>query len=88
MALIVSFAVILLVAALVGRVCSRARPGERRAGGGSSWPGVLGGEFGRTVHLPDTGHHHAGWGHSPDGGWGGDSGGSGGGDSGGGGGGS
>ena len=79
MALIVSFAVILLVAALVGRVCSRARPGERRAGGGSAWPGVLGGEFGRTVHLPDTGHHHAGWG--------GDSGGSGGGDSGGGGGG-
>jgi hypothetical protein len=93
--LIVSFLVILLVSALVGRVCAKSRPGEHRVHGDPSWPGVIGGSVGgdlgsTTVHLPDTGHHHSGWSHShshSDGGWGGDSGGFGGGDSGGGGGG-
>lgn len=82
MTLIVSFVVILLVAALVGRVCSKARPGEHRGSAAASWPGVLGGEAdgdpGHTVHLPDTGHH-SGWahshspshGHADGGGWGG-----------------
>ena len=92
MTLIVSFLVILLVSALVGRVCAKSRPGEHRVHGDRSWPGVIGGSVGgelgsTTVHLPDTGHH-SGWSHShSDGGWGGDSGGFGGGDAGGGGGG-
>ena len=87
MTLIVSFLVILLVAALVGRVCSRSRPGEHhRAPTEPGWPGLFGGsagsDLGGTVHLPDTAHHHSGWGHThshSDGGWGGDSGGGGGG---------
>ncbi|MFD0483175.1 hypothetical protein ACFQ46_11260 [Kineococcus sp. GCM10028916] len=53
MTLFVSFFVILLVAAVVGRVCSSSRPGDR--------PGV---EPDR-VHLPDTGHH-SGWAHAQD----------------------
>ena len=53
MTLFVSFFVILLVAAAVGRVCSSSRPGDR--------PGVEPQE----LHLPDTGqrsgrrHHRA-----------------------------
>ncbi|NAZ76698.1 hypothetical protein GTQ99_14900 [Kineococcus sp. T13] len=95
---LVSLAVILFVAALVGRVCSRTRPGQRRSADGDVWPGVAGGTAGEalggSVELPDTGirHHHS---HSSshsthDGGgwgWGGDGGGSGGDGSGGGGGG-
>jgi len=66
MTLFVSLVVIVLVAAVVGRVCSRSRPGSRRAGG-------------EGIVLPDTGHH-SGWahshnGHHHDGAWGGDSGG-------------
>lgn len=80
MTLFVSLVVIIGVAAIVGRICSRSRPGDRDLGDG--------------ISLPDTGHH-SGWahthGHTPghvlshdSGGWGGDVGG---GDSGGGGGG-
>ncbi|WP_432565267.1 hypothetical protein [Kineococcus sp. SYSU DK003] len=86
MTLFVSLVVILLVAAVVGRVCAKSRPGDRHGSSDSSWPAVFGGEFGRTVELPDTGHH-SGWGHAHShshshdgGGWGGDSSGGGGGD--------
>ena len=93
---LVSLVVILLVAALVGRVCSRMRPGERRSADGDVWPGVAGGaageSFGGSVELPDTGiRHHSHSSHHHDGGgwsWGGGDGGGSGGDGGGGGGGS
>ena len=92
---LVSLVVILLVAALVGRVCSRTRPGQRRSADGDVWPGVAGGTAGEalggSVELPDTGirHHTHSHHHHDGGGWGGwgDGGGSGGGSSGGGGGG-
>lgn len=51
MTLFVSFFVILLVAAVVGRVCSSSRPGDRP------------GPDPDRVHLPDTGHH-SGWAHA------------------------
>lgn len=53
MTLFVSFFVILLVAAVVGRVCSTSRPGDR--------PGA----DPEQLHLPDTGHH-SGWAHAHD----------------------
>ena len=53
MTLVVSFFVILLVAAVVGRVCSTSRPGDR--------PGAEP----EHVQLPDTGHH-SGWAHTRD----------------------
>lgn len=84
MVLVLSLVVIIAVAAVVGRVCGRSRPGERHSSVGSSWPG--------GVDVSDGSvHHHGGsTAHTHDsGGWGGDAGGgdSGGGDSGGGGGG-
>lgn len=49
MTLLVSFAVIVLVAALVGRSCARAKPGDR--------PGAAN----RTISLDS---HHSGWSHA------------------------
>ncbi|NIZ92423.1 pilus assembly protein [Kineococcus rubinsiae] len=99
MTLVLSLLVIVAVAALVGRVAGRSRPGERHSSTGSAWSGA---DLGDGVDLTDgsvphhggfgghshshghsAGHDGGGWG----GGWGGDSGGSAGGDSGGGGGG-
>ncbi|MGI4895120.1 MAG: hypothetical protein ACRYF3_08420 [Janthinobacterium lividum] len=90
MTLLISFFVIVLVAALVGRVVSRSRPGHhpRSSTDGASWPGASGGVTAddgsaRHVQLPDTGSPHAPSGHSQShshghgdggGGWGGDSG--------------
>ncbi|MEW1959645.1 hypothetical protein [Kineococcus sp. NPDC059986] len=73
--LFVSFAVIVVVAGVVGHLCSASRPGDRRLGPAAppkkhrddiSWPAVFGGDSGSSsgfVDLPDT-HHHSGWGHS------------------------
>ncbi|PRY08310.1 hypothetical protein [Kineococcus rhizosphaerae] len=99
MTLFVSFAVIVLVAALVGRLCAKSKPGDHH--GSLEWPAASGDDAGGT-YLDVSHHHHSGWGHAHShshshshshdsggwGGWGGDSGGGfGGGDSGGGGGG-
>ncbi|WP_432514187.1 hypothetical protein [Kineococcus sp. SYSU DK001] len=92
--LFLSLAVIVVVAGVVGHLCSASRPGDRRLGPAApsrrdrshiSWPGVLGGDSGASggyVNLPGTHHHHhaGGWGWGGDSsGFGGDSGGGGGG---------
>lgn len=59
MTLFVSFFVILLVAALVGRVCSSSRPGDRPR----AEPDRRRSDLARSVQLPDTGHH-SGWSHT------------------------
>ena len=91
MTLVLSLLVIVAVAALVGRVAGRSRPGERHSSTGAAWPSA---DIDRTdgVDLTDGSvpHHgdFAGHSHGHDGGgWGGDSGGFSRGDSGGGGGG-
>ncbi|WP_432544363.1 hypothetical protein [Kineococcus sp. SYSU DK002] len=87
--LFLSLAVIVVVAGVVGHLCSVSRPGARKLGPEApsdrhrshiAWPGVLGGDSGGYVNLPDSHHHHAGgWGWGGDsGGFGGDSGGGGG----------
>lgn len=75
MTLFVSLVVIIGVAAIVGRICARSRPGDHRSSADGTSPD--------GIALPDTGHH-SGWAHTHShahshdaGGWGGDSGGGG-----------
>ena len=60
MTLFISFSVIVLVAALVGRTCARSRPGHhpRASADGGLWPGAVdavGDAPHRHVELPDVG---------------------------------